>query len=110
MRSAKVYMRNHFAGMLTETDSKEYIFRYDDAYFRDDNMPAISLTMSKEKQEYHSDRLFPFFENMLSEGGNREIQIRLFKLNENDSFGLLLAAAGHDTVGAVTIKAIEDDE
>ena len=69
-------------------------------------MPAIS----KEKQEYHSDSLFPFFENMLSEGSNRELQMRLFKLDEKDSFGLLLATARYDTIGAVTIKAIAEDE
>lgn len=110
MRAAKVYMRNHLAGVLTETDSKKYIFRYVDTYFKDDRMPAISLTLSKEKQEYNSDSLFPFFENMLSEGSNRELQIRLFKLDEKDSFGLLLATARYDTIGAITIKAIADDD
>lgn len=110
MRRAKVYMRKYLAGIITETDSKEYIFRYDDVYFRDNSMPEISLTMTKEKQEYTSERLFPFFENMLSEGSNRELQMRLFRLDEKDSFGLLLATAKHDTIGAITIKAIEDDE
>lgn len=104
MRSAKVYMRNHFAGKLIETDSKEYVFRYDDAYFNDVNLPPISLTLSKMKQEYRSNRLFPFFENMLSEGNNRELQVRMFKLDERDSFGLLLATAQYDTIGAVTVK------
>lgn len=110
MRSAKVYMRKHLAGVLTETDSKEYVFRYDDVYFKNNDMPAISLTMSKDKQEYRSDQLFPFFFNMLSEGSNRELQLRSFKLDENDYFGLLLATAYSDTVGAVTVKSKKQDE
>lgn len=110
MRRAKVYMRNHLAGILTETDSKTYIFRYDDNYFNNDTMPPIALTINKSKQEHRSNKLFSFFENMLSEGSNRELQIRLFKLNENDSFGLLLATAQFDTPGAVTIKLDGGDE
>ena len=110
MRRAKVYMREHLAGVLIETDAKKFVFRYDDAYFNDDDMPTISLTMSKKNQEYYSDTLFPFFYNMLTEGENREIQMRLFKLDENDDFGLLLKIAQFDTIGAVTVKPIDDND
>lgn len=103
-------MRDSLAGTLSETDTKEYIFKYDDTYFNNSSMPPISLTLSKEKQEYRSNRLFPFFENMLSEGNKRELQIKLFKLDEKDSFGLLLATAQYDTIGAITIKPQVDNE
>ena len=44
---------------------------------------------------------------MLSEGANKAIQNRLLKIDEKDYFGLLLATAGGDRIGPLTIK--EDD-
>ena len=49
--------------------------------------------------------LFYFF-NMLSEGANRQLQSTLLHIDENDDFGILLATAQHDTIGAVTIKPV----
>jgi serine/threonine-protein kinase HipA len=43
---------------------------------------------------------------MLSEGANRELQSTLLHIDENDDFGILLATAQNDTIGAVTIKPI----
>ena len=60
--------------------------------------------------EYKSDHLFRFFFNMLSEGENRDLQIQYLKLNENDDFGLLLATAQYDTIGAVTLRPVEEKE
>jgi serine/threonine-protein kinase HipA len=55
---------------------------------------------------YQSTFLFPYFFNMLSEGANRELQSRLLHIDENDDFGILLATAQNDTIGAVTIQPI----
>jgi serine/threonine-protein kinase HipA len=106
MRTAKVYINAIVAGTLTENDDGTFIFRYDDDYFFDPACSSVSLTLPKNRQEYRSATLFPFFSNMLSEGVNRRVQARLFKLDEEDSFGLLLAAAGGDVIGAVTVKRI----
>ena len=107
MRSAEVYYNGELAGVLTEETRNKYRFRYDDAWFVNDNKPPVSLTMPKSSQEYESEYLFPFFFNMLSEGFNRNLQSRLLRIDENDSFGLLLATAQYDTIGAITIKAVE---
>lgn len=104
MRRLDVYRKGRLAGLLTETDDGQYVFRYDDTYYSDPSMPAVSLTLSKNKQEYSSSELFPFFINMLSEGSNRKTQSRLLKIDEDDHFGLLSAVAGSDTIGAVTLK------
>lgn len=104
MRKAIVYYKEHKAGELIEVSSTEYIFRYSDDYYNDNSLPEISLTLPKKQQEYHSINLFPFFYNMLSEGSNRSIQSRLLKIDENDNFGLLLATAQTDTLGAITVK------
>ena len=104
MRKALVYLRNRLAGELLEISSEAYLFRYTDEYFNDVSAPDISLTLSKRQQEYHAKTLFPFFYNMLSEGSNRTLQSQLLKIDENDNFGLLLAIAQCDTLGAVTVK------
>lgn len=106
MRKAAVYLRGGYAGELTEVSRNEYIFRYDDYYFAEPDKPSISLTLSKSQQEYHSEYLFPFFFNMLSEGSNRMAQSRILHIDENDHFGILLATAQTDVSGAVTVKPL----
>ena len=101
---AAVYHNKIFAGILIEESRQLYTFRYDDAYFADTSKPAISLTLPKTQQEYHSPYLFPFFFNMLSEGANRKLQSIHLRIDEEDHFGLLLATAQVDTVGAITVK------
>lgn len=107
MRKLAIYRNKEYTGILTEKSRAEYTFRYDDAYFSDTAKPAISLTLPKSQQEYSSAVLFPFFFNMLSEGVNRQLQSRLLKIDEQDNFGLLAATAQYDTIGAITVKPIE---
>lgn len=106
MRKAEVYRNGILAGTLLEENRNSYIFRYDSAYFKDEKQPAISLTIPKSKQQYHSKYLFPFFFNMLSEGMNRKLQSIQLKIDKKDNFGLLLATARFDTIGAITIKPV----
>lgn len=106
MRKAAVYLRGDYAGELIEVSRNEYIFRYNDDYFVSRDKPAISLTLNKSKQEYHSEYLFPFFFNMLSEGSNRIAQSRMLQIDENDHFGIMLATAQTDVPGAVTVKPV----
>ena len=106
MRQALVLSNNSVAGRLIETDETRYIFRYDEDYLFNSELRAISLAFPKRKEEYTSDELFPFFFNMLSEGSNKALQCRTLKIDENDSFGLLLATAKYDTIGAITIQEL----
>ena len=108
MRAVEVYRNGLLAGTLVEENRHQFVFRYDDNYFMDDNKPAISLTLPKTKKEYRSEFLSPFFFNMLSEGVNRKLQSLHLHIDEDDSFGLLMATAQIDTVGAVTVKPIPE--
>lgn len=108
MKEAFVYNNGELAGRLTFTDEKEYVFRYDDGYFKS-SKPGISLTLSKNIQEYRSKILFPFFFNMLAEGVNKKLQSRQLQIDENDSFSLLLNTAGTDTIGAITVKPVSNE-
>lgn len=106
MRKAEVYDNHVLSGTLEETDEKEYIFRYDDRYLADASTQGVSLTLPKRQAEYHSQTLFPFFFNMLSEGANKRIQCTALKIDGEDYFGLLLATCGNDTIGSITVKRI----
>ncbi|GHT73229.1 phosphatidylinositol kinase [Bacteroidia bacterium] len=109
MRKAKVYRNSKLAGTLTEESRNKYIFRYEDAYLLDGLCPSISLTLPKTQQEYQSECLFPFFFNMLSEGVNRNLQNLQLSIDENDHFGLLVATAQQDTIGAITVKPMTNE-
>ena len=100
MRRCKVYVHDVEAGILQETDAREYIFTYDENYHGE----AVCLSMPVRKEPYRSAHLFPYFFNMQSEGANRQIQSLLLHIDENDDFGIMLATAQCDTIGAVTIK------
>lgn len=106
MRAVRVYRNGMLAGTLTEENRELYVFRYDGNYFNDARQPSISLTLPKREQEYVSSYLFPFFFNMLSEGVNRKLQSVQLKIDEEDSFGLLMATAQNDTIGAITVKPL----
>ncbi len=108
MRKAEVYFNGILAGDLIEETLNHYVFRYHDRYFYDPDLPAISLTIPKTKQEYVSEYLFPFFSNMVAEGANLAIQGRYLKIDERDIIRLLGATAGSDTIGAVTLKLIDN--
>lgn len=106
MRQAQVFSNGVLVGLLKETYSGEYIFNYDDSFLLDEKQTAISLSFPKSQREFSSPALFPFFYNMLSEGTNKTIQCQSLKIDENDAFGLLLATAHTDTIGAITVKKI----
>ena len=107
MRKAEVFENGILAGVLVEEGPTHYMFRYDDDYFSDPQKLAISITLPKSQQEYHSGFLFPFFGNMVAEGANLAIQSRYLKIDERDILSLLGATAKNDTIGTVTLKLIE---
>ena len=100
MRQCKVYVHDMEAGILQETDAREYVFTYGKDYHGE----PVCLAMPVKKEPYRSNHLFPYFYNMLSEGSNRQVQSMLHHIDENDDFGIMMATAQHDTIGAVTIK------
>jgi HipA-like protein len=106
MRRGKVYCNHILAGEIMELDNGGYQFEYDTLFFNNSQLPAISVTLPKNKQVHKSDALFPFFFNMLSEGANRQLQCQLLRIDKDDDFGLLLQTADAESVGAITVTAI----
>lgn len=109
MRNAKVLFKNEEAGILTQHDDGSFSFRYHDTWVADENKQSISLTLPKTEREFHSKFLFSFFFNMLPEGSNKQVVCKLNRIDPEDHFGLLMATAKYDTIGAVTIIKIENE-
>jgi len=108
MRKAEVYYNGEKAGVLVEQHRTLFKFVYDESWLANPNKPAISLTLPKSQGVYTAKNLFPFFFHLLSEGVNRQVQCRQLRIDESDHFGLLLATATDDTVGAVTVQEIPE--
>jgi serine/threonine-protein kinase HipA len=105
MKTAVVYRNGLPVGKLAITKSNFYIFRYDDAYFLDAAKRSICLSLPKSVQEYRSQTLFPFFQNLLAEGQNLTMQYHQNRIEIGDYFSLLLATAGSNTIGTVTVRS-----
>lgn len=100
-RTAYVYVRDSFAGVLEETDSG-YSFSYDEDYLNKENATAVSLTLPLSRVTYKSQILFPFFDGLIPEGWLLDVVTKNWKINRNDRFGLLLVAC-KDGIGNVSI-------
>lgn len=103
-RTAYVYVRDAFAGILKETDSG-YSFCYDDEYLISESPSPVSLTLPVQKEVYTSKTLFSFFDGLIPEGWLLDVVSRNWKIDRKDRFGLLLVAC-KDPIGNVRIEGV----
>ena len=101
-RKGYVYIQNHFAGIIAETE-EGYTFRYDKEYLQRKDVVAVSLTLPLQQEAYETTILFPFFDGLIPEGWLLGVVSRNWKINPNDRFGLLLSAC-RDCIGDVCIR------
>ena len=110
MRIANIFYKDVLAGVLTETDEGEYIFKYADDYVINHPKQFITFNMPVTKDPYISNRLFPFFEGLIPEGWLLDIASKNWKINKSDRMGLLLACC-QNCIGAVSVvPKVEADE
>ena len=110
MRQLEILWNGVNAGILTEqVPGKGYRFEYAPSYLVGDN-PHISVTLPKKETSFESESLFPFFANMLPEGALRRVVCRQHHVDEKDLFGILCAMSGADSIGAVNIKEVKNEE
>ncbi len=102
-RIGNVYFNKKFAGILKQTETG-YSFAYDLSYLATGT--PLSFNLPLQEKPFRSNRLFPFFDNLTSEGWLKNIQSKTQKIDENDNFGLILEN-GKDMAGAVTILKSE---
>jgi len=110
MKAGKVYNNELLAGIISKLDDGTYQFMYDEGYYANPGLPAISLTLPKTKRIYFSKILFPFFFNLLSEGSNKKLQSQVLKIDEEDHFEFLLKTTALETIGAIRVEEINEDE
>ncbi len=102
LRTAYVYVRNVYAGLLIETDDG-YRFQYDADYLKSAKTTAVSLTLPLREEPYESKTLFSFFDGLIPEGWLLKIVIDNWKISSRDRFGILLVAC-RDAIGNVSIR------
>ncbi len=103
-RKGFVYYDGMFAGILSQIQAG-FQFSYDGGYLLH-GIP-VGFCFPLQDASFISDELFPFFENLVSEGWLKQIQSRAQRIDENDRFGLLLEN-GRDLIGAVTVLKEKD--
>ena len=106
-RKAKVYYRKRFAGILSELPDGGYSFVYDPEYLV--KGPAISVTLPLQAEAFEAEMIFPFFAGLIPEGWYLHIVAPTIKVDEHDTFGLLLKTCS-DCIGAVSIQELKDEQ
>ena len=102
MKKAKIFVDNHYAGLLIEIQkNKEYQIIYSDNY----RGPSISLTLPSHQKIYLFQQFPPFFEGLLPEGPMLEALLKKTKIDTNDLFEQLMKVGG-DMIGNITVKKI----
>jgi serine/threonine-protein kinase HipA len=108
MRQAIVKYSNITAGILTEQDTGEYQFVYDEKYVENYPNQFITFQMPVTTRPYKNNRLFPFFDGLIPEGWLLNIAAESWKINKNDRMGLLLACC-KNAIGAVSIHPLKSE-
>ena len=106
MKQAKVFLKDLFAGILTE-DDMGYEFRYEPEYLKSEDALPVSLTLPLTEKPYRDKVLFPFFDGLIPEGWLLDIAEQNWKISARDRFSLLLACC-KDCIGNISIQRITD--
>jgi len=100
MRSAKVYIDEKEAGILSEVEfGKKFRFEYLPGY----SGKPVSLIMPISQSVYLYNDFPPFFDGLLPEGFQLDALLKIGKIDRNDYFSQLIAV-GNDMVGNVTVR------
>ncbi|MCU7614852.1 HipA N-terminal domain-containing protein [Chryseobacterium sp. GMJ5] len=106
MRQGKVFYKDIFAGIVSETDDGEYTFAYQHSYIEEHPTQFLTFSMPVKDNIYRDRRLFPFFEGLIPEGWLLDIASDNWKINKNDRMGLLLACC-KNCIGAVSVEPLD---
>ena len=104
MRQGEIWVNNQLAGTLTEDDNG-YHFNYQKEYLEQEKASPVSLTLPLQKDPFHSENLFPFFDGLIPEGWLLDIAHKNWKINPRDRMGLLLTTC-RDCIGNISVRSI----
>ena len=103
-RTAYIYVRNVFAGVLAEKDYG-YSFAYDEEYLQTENATAVSLTLPLSANKYRAKTLFPFFDGLIPEGWLLDVALRNTDISVLDRMSLLLLCC-KECIGSVSVQEV----
>ena len=106
-RSGKVYMKNQYCGLLSETD-EGYLFVYDLFYLKNSGAQFVSPTFPLTEKPYFSKTLFAFFDGLIPEGWLLDLAEKNWKINYKDRMELLLRCC-KDCIGAVSVEKTDEE-
>lgn len=104
MRQGEIWVNNQLSGILTEDDNG-YHFKYQKEYLEQEKALPVSLTLPLQKDPFHSENLFPFFDGLIPEGWLLDIAHKNWKINPRDRMGLLLTTC-RDCIGNISVRSI----
>lgn len=107
MRTAKIFRKEVFAGLLVEADGL-YTFTYSPKYLETEVFP-ISNTFPLQKEPFVSPSLFPFFDGLIPEGWLLDVALRNTDISLLDRMSLLLLCC-KDCIGAVSVVEQTNEE
>lgn len=107
MKQAGVYIKDIFAGILTE-DEEGFHFQYDEQWLRSPNAEALSPTMPLTDEPYEKEMMFPVFDGLIPEGWLLDIASNSWKIDPRDRMSLLMACC-KDCIGDISIIPISHE-
>lgn len=108
MKRGKVYIKDVFCGIITESEVG-YTFEYDKAYLNMDGATALSPTMPLTDETYVKEMMFPVFDGLIPEGWLLDIAQSSWKIDARDRMSLLLACC-KDCIGDIGVIELKDNE
>ena len=108
MKRGKVYIKDIFCGIITESE-EGYTFEYDKAYLNMDGATALSPTMPLTDETYVKEMMFPVLHGLIPEGWLLDIAQSSWKIDARDRMSLLLACC-KDCIGDIGVIELKDNE
>lgn len=108
MKRGKVYIKDVFCGIITESE-EGYTFEYDKAYLNMDGATALSPTMPLTDETYVKEMMFPVFDGLIPEGWLLDIAQSSWKIDARNRMSLLLACC-KDCIGDIGVIELKDNE
>jgi serine/threonine-protein kinase HipA len=106
-RTLKVYFDGEFVGRLTQDDSGQMRFQYDDAWREKPDAMALSRSLPLRAEPFSQKECRGFFGGTLPEEGNRKVIARILGISDKNDFAMLEQIGG-ECAGAISFHA-EDE-
>ena len=108
VKKAHIRFRGKLAGTLEKTSEINYRFQYNKKYLKESSI-EIATSFPLSENPYESNRLHPFFDNIIVEGWLAQHTEKVLHIEKSNRFSLLMVT-GQNTIGAVTVHPLDKNE